>query len=234
MPCKEEMIDSTFAFPAESLLMTSPKAPSVNITHFMPDSGASRHMTPYLNDLFDIVKVKSTVILADGQTSNCTAIGNILMDMVDDKGKPIQILLKGAMHVPGLVTRILSITEFTSQGHAALFLKERLKLRLKGSKAVITLPMRSIFFIAVADNKGANRGIITTKANASGSSSASVHIQRKKVIKTSEKRVRFEINQEQLRHSFTGTSLMKKRVRQEKFWYRSSKTIMAAAALLQM
>jgi len=65
-----------------------------NLNNYLPDSGATQHMTPRLADLADTVEgQKLGVEVADGHIIKCTTTGNIRISMQDDNGNPFTAVL---------------------------------------------------------------------------------------------------------------------------------------------
>jgi len=59
-----------------------------NLNNFLPDSGATQHMTPCLADLEDVVEGKKLgVEVADGHMIKCSITGNNKISMQDDNRK---------------------------------------------------------------------------------------------------------------------------------------------------
>ena len=54
-----------------------------DLNNFLPDSGASQHMTPRLDDLFDMEEDHNIgVQVADGHVIKCNKIGKIQIEMI--------------------------------------------------------------------------------------------------------------------------------------------------------
>jgi hypothetical protein len=91
-----------------------------DLGNFLPDSGATQHMTPCRADLFDVVEGQNlSVEVADGHVIQCSVTGNIRLSMTDDNGDPLNAVLHDVMYVPGLSRRLFSITRFARHGHYA-------------------------------------------------------------------------------------------------------------------
>jgi hypothetical protein len=85
-----------------------------DLGNFLPDSGATQHMTPCRADLFDVVEGQNLgVEVADGHIINCSITGKIRLTMTDDNGNALNAVLHDVMYVPGLSRRLFSITRFT-------------------------------------------------------------------------------------------------------------------------
>ena len=90
------------------------------ITNWLPDSGASSHMTPNLDDLYDVEKIgyECCVHLADGYTVETKLKGKVDIDMYSNDGLPITLTLEEVILVPGLSRRLFSLTNFASETHS--------------------------------------------------------------------------------------------------------------------
>ncbi len=92
-----------------------------DLNNYLPDSGATQHMTPRLADLLDVVGgQKLGVEVADGHIINCSSTGKIIIQMYDDDGVQFSATLTDVMYVPGLSRRLFSITKFARHGHYAI------------------------------------------------------------------------------------------------------------------
>ena len=56
-------------------------AAAKTFAEFIPDSGATSHFTPYINDLEDPVNCNIAIILADSNTVNATEVGHANFDL---------------------------------------------------------------------------------------------------------------------------------------------------------
>jgi len=62
-----------------------------DLGNFLPDSGATQHMTPRRADLFDVVEGQNLgVEVADGHVIQCSITGKIRLSMTDDNGRPLK------------------------------------------------------------------------------------------------------------------------------------------------
>jgi hypothetical protein len=99
-----------------------------SLLNFVPDTGASKHMTPRLDDLFDVEEgLDLSVEVADGHIIKCTKVGKIKISMIDDDGIPMEAILHNVMYVPGLSRRLFSITTFAEHGHKAIVVKNSIQ-----------------------------------------------------------------------------------------------------------
>ena len=71
--------------------MTTASTNSILEHHWVLDSGASPHMTPYHTDCFNIKKTYASIKLADGTYTTCTHQGEATINFINDLG--IQRLL---------------------------------------------------------------------------------------------------------------------------------------------
>jgi len=132
--------------PSQALVVRS-KDPSLEVlgdpadlSNYLPDSGATQHMTPRLADLFDVVGgQKLGVEVADGHVIKCTTTGKIAVKMMDDNNNPLQVTLTDVMYVPGLSRRLFSITKFARFGHYAVVRGTSTTLHFAPTHAPVTL-----------------------------------------------------------------------------------------------
>jgi len=88
-----------------------------NVNNYLPDSGATQHMTPRQANLYDAVEgQKLGVEVADGHIIQCSTTGKVKIVMTDDNGRTLTAELHGCMYIPGLSRRLFSITKFASNG----------------------------------------------------------------------------------------------------------------------
>jgi hypothetical protein len=91
-----------------------------DLGNFLPDSGATQHMTPCRADLFNVVEGHNLGDeVADGHVIQCSTTGKICLHMTDNNGEPLNAVLHDVMYVPGLSRRLFSITRFARHGHYA-------------------------------------------------------------------------------------------------------------------
>jgi len=91
-----------------------------DLGNYLPDSGATQHMTPHRADLFDVVEGQNLgVEVTDGHVIKCSVTGKIQLKMTDDNGNILEAVLNDVMYVPGLSRRLFSITPFAMHGHFA-------------------------------------------------------------------------------------------------------------------
>jgi hypothetical protein len=113
-----------------------------DLSNFLPDSGASQHMTPWLADLFDgKEKLNIGVQVADGHVIKCTTVGKIQIEMIDDDGNTLHVALHGCIYVPGLSRRLFSITQFAAHGHKAIIQHNFVTLLFGVNQQPITIPI---------------------------------------------------------------------------------------------
>jgi hypothetical protein len=112
-----------------------------NLNNYLPDSGATQHMTPRLADLIDTVEGQQLgVEVADGHIIKCSVTGNIRISMQDDTGKWFNALLSDVMYVPGLSRRLFSVTQFAQHGHRAIVQQHGTTLLFGPSRLPVTIP----------------------------------------------------------------------------------------------
>jgi hypothetical protein len=112
-----------------------------NLLNYLPDSGATQHMTPRRDDLFDEVEGQNLgVEVADGHIIKCSITGKIQLNMLDDNGNQLDAVLYDVMYVPGLSRRLFSITRFAKHGHFATIKKNCTTLYFGATHIPVTLP----------------------------------------------------------------------------------------------
>jgi hypothetical protein len=115
-----------------------------NLNNYLPDSGATQHMTPYREDLYDAVEGQNLgVEVADGHIIHSFTTGKVKISMLDDHGFPLAAELHGCMYVPGLSRRFFSITRFASNGHRAAITKDNVRLYFGSHACPVTIPLRN-------------------------------------------------------------------------------------------
>jgi hypothetical protein len=145
-----------------------------SLLNYIPDSGASQHMTPRLDDLYDVEEgLKLGVIVADGHVIKVTKTGKIKIRMIDDDGKPLIATLQQVMYVPGLSRRLFSLTRFTEQGHTVFMRRNAICLRFGEAQSPVTLVVHSD--MTLASNVRVATGP-TSSANTHVTSSSSTHV----------------------------------------------------------
>jgi hypothetical protein len=112
-----------------------------NLINYLPDSGATQHMTARRADLFDEVEGQNLgVEVADGHIIKCSITGKVQLDMLGDNGNPLEAVLQDVMYIPGLSRRLFSITHFAKHGHFATIKKNCTTLYFSAKHAPVTLP----------------------------------------------------------------------------------------------
>jgi hypothetical protein len=93
---KAAMVESAYGSNGHSKLkLAKSKDPTIDVlgdpsylNNYLPDSGATQHMTPRLADLVDVVEGQRLgVEVADGHIIRCSTTGSIRVNMQDDNGK---------------------------------------------------------------------------------------------------------------------------------------------------
>jgi hypothetical protein len=111
-----------------------------DLSNFLPDSGATQHMTPRRADLFDVVEGQNLgVEVADGHVIKCSITGKIRLSMCDDNGNMLNAVLHDVMYVPGLSRRLFSITRFARHGHYATICSGSTTLYFGEQQSPVTL-----------------------------------------------------------------------------------------------
>ena len=95
-----------------------------DLNNYLPDSGATQHMTPRLADLVEAVEGQNLgVEVADGHIIKCSTTGKIRIRMLDDNGDQLEVTLTDVMYVPGLSRRLFSVSKFARHGFHAMICK---------------------------------------------------------------------------------------------------------------
>jgi hypothetical protein len=116
-----------------------------NLNNYLPDSGATQHMTPHLADSVDVVEGQNLgVEVVDGHLIRCSITGNIQIYMQDDTGIPFQATLSEVMYVPGLSRRLFSVTQFAQHGHRAIVQNQGTTLLFGPRKLPVTIPYHTL------------------------------------------------------------------------------------------
>jgi transposase InsO family protein len=113
-----------------------------DLNNYLPDSGATQHMTPRLADLSDTVEGQNLgVEVADGHVIKCTITGKIQVKMLDDNGERLDVTLTDVMYVPGLSRRLFSVAKFARHGFHAMIKRNATTLYFhsNGRESPITL-----------------------------------------------------------------------------------------------
>ena len=92
------------------------KGDPIDIRNWGVDSGVTSHFTPFLYDLKDVVDCDVNVMLADGSTVHGAKMGNVILNIVTNKGKKCQLTLKRVIYVEGLQRRLFSVMSFQGEG----------------------------------------------------------------------------------------------------------------------
>ena len=114
-----------------------------DINNWLIDSGASKHMTPNLND-FDCDSLEPTgkiVTIADGTELQCHRFGKVTLRMHSDFGQEFYAKLQDVLYVPGLARRLFSVPAFTKQKHSITFSSNSATLLFGPTKVPVTLPI---------------------------------------------------------------------------------------------
>jgi translation initiation factor IF-1 len=113
-----------------------------DLNNYLPDSGATQHMTPHLADLTDTVEGQNLgVEVADGHVIKCTITGKFQVRMLDDNGDRLDVTLTDVMYVPGLSQRLFSVSKFAHHGFHAMIKRNATTLYFSanGKESPVTL-----------------------------------------------------------------------------------------------
>jgi len=96
----------------------------MDLNNYLPDSGATQHMTAWLANLVEVVEGQNLgVEVADSHVIKCTTTGKIKIRMLDDNGANLEVTLTEVMYVPGLSRRLFSVAKFARHGFHAMIRK---------------------------------------------------------------------------------------------------------------
>jgi translation initiation factor IF-1 len=113
-----------------------------DLNNYLPDSGATQHMTPRLADLEEAVKGQNlSVEVADGHVIKCSTTGKIRNSMLDDNGNQLEVTLTDVLYVPGLSRWLFSVTKFAQHGFHAMIKRNATTLFFssQGKECPVTL-----------------------------------------------------------------------------------------------
>jgi len=130
-----------------------------DLGNFLPDSGATQHMTHHQADLFDVVEGQDLgVEVASSHVIKCSVTKKIKLNMLDDHGNPLNAVLQYFMYVPGLSQHLFSIMRFAKHGHFATICSGSTTLYFGSQQAPVTLTNDGSHTMAanmmVTSNKG--------------------------------------------------------------------------------
>jgi hypothetical protein len=114
---------------------------SMQFNNYLPDFGATQHMTPHLEDLVNVVEgQKLGVEIVNRHIIKCSITGNIKISMQDDNGDWLNTTLVEVMYVPGLSCRLFSVTKFSQHGHKAIIQQHGTMLLFGSCCLPVTIP----------------------------------------------------------------------------------------------
>jgi len=113
------------------------------------DSGASQHMTPTYEHLLNYrVIAGRSVRFGDGQEAQALGVGDVqLITEVD--GNAIPVLFTGVLHVPGLVTNLISVSRCVQQGASVAFEDGHCAISFDGMVVAVAKPSGGLFALNV-------------------------------------------------------------------------------------
>jgi len=116
-----------------------------DLNNYLPDSGATQHMTPRLADLVDAVEGQNLgVEVADGHVIKCTTTGKIKVKMLDNNGDQLEVTLTDVMYVPGLSQRLFSVSKFARHGFHAMIKRNATTLYFYGNGKESPVTLQSV------------------------------------------------------------------------------------------
>jgi transposase InsO family protein len=121
--------------------------PVTSIADWLIDSGATAHMTHYIDDFNGYLKpYESLVETANGGVIHVTHRGSvdIYLNDVFTKGNSLIIQVNNVLYVPGLTRRLISVHEWNACGGQILHLQDRTRVEVYDDNdeiyAIIYLP----------------------------------------------------------------------------------------------
>lgn len=86
------------------------------------DSGCTSHMSSNLEEFENIEEIKKTLCLANGQTSEISGVGDVKLNVIDNKHEN-KFKVKNVMYVKDLRTNLMSISKLADKGYEICFKK---------------------------------------------------------------------------------------------------------------
>jgi len=129
-------------------------------SHWLLDSAASEHYTPYAADLHDsraLVPDEVHVWAADGKRLSATHVGNATIQVRTADGGTLTTTLTKVYAVPGLYQRLASVASLVGRGYHVSFGSQEAQV-YKGKKVCCVAPHRRgvwVFGKAVGEGAGA-------------------------------------------------------------------------------
>jgi hypothetical protein len=116
-----------------------------DLNNYLPDSGATQHMTLQLADLVDAVEGQNLGMeVADRHVIKCTTTGKIKVKMLDDNGDQLEVTLADVMYVPGLSRRLFSVSKFARHGFHAMIKRNATTLYFHGNGKESPITLQSV------------------------------------------------------------------------------------------
>jgi hypothetical protein len=107
------------------------------------DSGASRHMLPFLHRFKNYRSTPPRAITAaNKRTFYAIGTGDLQVD-VPNGGATTQVLLRDTLHAPEMALTIISIGRITSAGHSVIFEPKSCKIKNPAGKLIGNIPASS-------------------------------------------------------------------------------------------
>ena len=83
---------------------------------FLGDTGASRHMVPTDEGMFDWREIDEPVVIGDGKQMKAIKIGKVRKTVLQADGTTHDIVLEDVKHVPGLDMPLFAVLKALDQG----------------------------------------------------------------------------------------------------------------------
>eukprot|EP00965_Chrysotila_dentata_P011095 360488-Pleurochrysis_carterae.AAC.1 len=118
-PVRHDRMSAPIATPARVLIATRPRRNSprhdrplrngARSIGFVVDSGCTWHIHPHITDLMNVRPCTDVVARIDGRPKRCTAIGDMPLSALDDKGVTVPVTLRDVRIVPSFSDSLLSV-----------------------------------------------------------------------------------------------------------------------------
>ena len=121
---------------------------SVSPDVWIIDSGATKHMSPCLDQFSDYVpfRVSESVSLGNGTVCDALGIGRVVVSMLCE-GEVKRYTLSDVLYVPQLVNNFFSVTAATLKGHQVTFAKKQCTIHRDGKLIATGSSMNHIWYV---------------------------------------------------------------------------------------
>lgn len=113
------------------------------------DSGASQHMTPSRDHLLNYKPIEGrSVRFGDGQEAAALGVGDVQLIM-DVHGDSVPVMFKDVLHVPGVVTNLVSVRRSVERGASVLFQDGNCIMTLDDMVVAVAKPLGGLYALSV-------------------------------------------------------------------------------------